>query len=98
MTRNSNKQPRTRKSFLPNDLYFIPIIVMEWTFSAKTTFCPKEKVKQLSASLVECGFVPYSVDFSKRMEPTDSHNWPGMDVAWVHVNSQLVKPESRNLN
>ena len=67
--------------------YFIPIIVMEWTFDKKETYCLPSKVKEMREMLENKNYTAFSIDFKTKLDLTLSKTgipYGYMDVAWVH--------------
>lgn len=88
----------SEESFLDNDSYFIPSIVMEWRFGSGAgefrDVCRRVYLLRMSKVLRESGFEPYRISegMFQRLEDNFTR-WPVMDLVWIHqaVASDLLQ-------
>ena len=80
---------------LSDTRFFIPYVVMEWTFAPKVNgtmvyseSCPKSGVRNLTSLFVKNGYHPYNT-WVVRGNPVQNLTWFG-DVVWIHKNAKPV--------
>ena len=76
------------------DVFYIPIIVMEWIFINPKIIdlCGYPKIQAMTQVLHESGYVPFSADRSTKLDHENSVNWPEMMIMeWIHKESVFYK-------
>lgn len=74
----------SRHYFEANDYIFINIIIMEWLFEETKENCALHEHEDMINILTKNKYEPWTINLLTRLNPAKAHEWPNMDVVWIH--------------
>ena len=77
-----------------SQVMYIPLIVMEWVFvnPKMVHLCGVTKIEAMTKVFHEAGYIPFTNNRLKRLDPRNSVKWPEMNtMEWIHRDSMIYQ-------